>query len=66
MGKRVFCLTPSKPAWRYGVKGKDMIWYPDVHQYRQNKDDWKGTIINLMRDFDIWANLQQMAGGMAR
>jgi len=57
MGKRVFCLTPSKPAWRYGVSGKDMMFYPDVHQYRQNQDDWKGTIIGMLRDLDLWANL---------
>jgi len=59
MGKRVFCLTPSKPAWRYGLERKDMPFYPDVHQYRQNDTDWGAAITELLRDLDIWANLNQ-------
>jgi len=62
MGKRVFCLTPSKPAWRYGIERKDMPFYPDVHQYRQNGEDWKVAIIGLLRDLDIWANLNHKQG----
>ena len=57
MGKRVFCLTPSKPAWRYGLDRKDMPLYPDVHQYRQHGDDWDPAIHELLRDLDIWSNL---------
>lgn len=56
LGKRVFTLTPSKPAWRYGVKGNRMVWYPDVYQYRQNGTDW--PINKLMGDIALWANLR--------
>jgi len=57
MGKRVFCLTPSKPAWRYGVAGEGMPFYPDVHQYRQEGDNWNIAITRLMNDLNLWANL---------
>jgi len=42
-------LTPSKPAWRYGLKRKNMIWYGDhVRQYRQKGVDWQIAINDLI------------------
>lgn len=42
MGVECLTLTPSKPAWRYGLQRKDMIWYPEdsVRQFRQAGEDW--------------------------
>lgn len=33
-------LTPSKPAWRYGLKGSEIPWYGSVTQFRQQGDSW--------------------------
>ena len=64
MGKRVFCLTPSKPAWRYGVSGEEMTWYPDVIQYRQYGDDWTGAIDMMLAELEIWTSLTFKQGIM--
>lgn len=52
MGAPCFTLTPSKPAWRYGMSRTDMVWYPkySVRQYRQQGDDWAGAIDTLTKD----------------
>lgn len=50
MGVRAFVMTPSRPAWRYGLKRHDMVWYgPHISQYRQKKgeEDWE-RVINLV------------------
>jgi len=58
MGKRVFTLTPSKPAWRYGVERKGMPFYPDVHQYRQAGSNWNPALQLLRHDLNLWADLR--------
>lgn len=41
MGVRCWSLTPSRPAWRYGLQGREMPWYGShVQLYRQKGDDW--------------------------
>lgn len=42
MGVPCWILTPSKPAWRYGVHGP-MPWYKSVRLFRQ-KDEWSPVI----------------------
>ena len=46
LGRECWCLTPSKPAWRYGVSGDYMAWYgKTVKLIRQEEgDDWKFVI----------------------
>jgi hypothetical protein len=45
IGTPCFTLTPSKPAWRYGVEGEEMPWYGhNVKQIRQKGDDWQSVI----------------------
>lgn len=39
-----FCLVPSKPSWRYGVKGDKMPWYRSVKLFRQKAQDWAPAI----------------------
>lgn len=29
LNKECWCLTPNKPAWRYGMTKDYMVWYPD-------------------------------------
>jgi len=53
MGVRAFVLTPSRPAWRYGLKRKDMVWYgPHVTQYRQKPDEegWERVVKLVAKD----------------
>jgi len=51
MGLPCFTLTPSKPAWRYGLKRNDMVWYPpdSVRQFRQKEDDWAPALKQMAK-----------------
>ena len=40
LGKECWCLTPSQPAWRYGIQGP-MHWYGSVELLRQKGMEWK-------------------------
>lgn len=46
LGKACWTLVPSRPAWRYGLRG-DNIWYPSVRQFRQKGDDWDGVFARV-------------------
>jgi tetratricopeptide (TPR) repeat protein len=51
-----WCLVPSRPAWRYGIKGDRMLWYPSVKMFRQIGDDWESVIEKLrseLKDADF-------------
>jgi len=50
MNAPCFVLTPSKPAWRYGLKDKSMVWYPSVTLYRQTGSDWSDVMKNVKED----------------
>ncbi len=40
IGKRALVLVPNMPAWRYGWRRDDMIWYPqDVKLFRQEREE---------------------------
>jgi len=42
MGHPTYVMTPSKPAWRYGLSGEKWIWYghPNARLLRQHGNDW--------------------------
>ena len=42
MGHPTYVLTPSKPAWRYGITGESWYWYnhPNARLLRQHGSDW--------------------------
>lgn len=46
LGTECWCLTPSKPAWRYGIEG-NMPWYPSVDLIRQKGDDWGSAFMDV-------------------
>lgn len=59
MGLDTFVLTPSRPAWRYGLTGEDWYWYqnPNVRLLRSREAvrgevDWKPAIERLMQCMD--------------
>jgi hypothetical protein len=37
LGVPCWCLTPARPAWRYGVRGETLPWYPSVRLFRQER-----------------------------
>lgn len=45
-----FVLTPARPAWRYGIERRDMVWYPSVTLYRQTRDGWEDVMSNVKED----------------
>jgi len=49
LGVECWVLTPSRPAWRYGVKGK-MPWYDSVKLYRQKDTDWDSVFKQVKGD----------------
>lgn len=55
LGVPCWTFTPNKPAWRYGMKGEEMVWYPSVRQFRQGVDEDWGVIIervsNELKDY---------------
>jgi tetratricopeptide (TPR) repeat protein len=50
LGVPCWVLTPSKPAWRYGLKGKRMAWYSSVTLYRQTGDEWGDVFAEVQKD----------------
>lgn len=50
MGTPCWVLCPSKPAWRYGTKGKRMPWYNSVELFRQKREDPWSVVIGEVRD----------------
>lgn len=49
LGKECWCLTPAKPAWRYGIKGP-MPFYGSVELYRAESDDWTPVVDRMALD----------------
>lgn len=49
MGHPTYVLTPSRPAWRYGLSGERWYWYahPNALLLRQTGDDWTPAVHRL-------------------
>lgn len=54
-GLPCWCLCPSAPAWRYGLKGR-MPWYDSVKMLRQRGRDWAPVIERAAKDLRRWAD----------
>lgn len=53
LGKRVDVLVPFLPEWRYGLYGKRMIWYADVHVHRQHqRNDWNTPLAAVAEELN--------------
>lgn len=62
LAKRCWVLTPARPAWRYGLSGSKMIWYPTVRQYRQRKQEepeWAPVVGRMLEDLKIFIKRSQ-------
>lgn len=49
LGVPCLCLTPAKPAWRYGLTGERMAWYDSVKLLRQGTDEQWSSVIDRAR-----------------
>lgn len=49
-GQKTLVLVPDKPAWRYGLEGKDWYWYENAQLYRRPGEDWKPAVKACARD----------------
>ena len=59
LGVPVWCLTPKRVAWRYGITG-DMPWYGSVKLYRQEEEgDWKPVLERVTADLKTVAEKSQ-------
>ena len=48
LGRPVWVLTPSAPAWRYPAEGEGMPWYPSARLFRQQRPgDWAGVLAQI-------------------
>lgn len=52
LGVPVWTLVPSKPSWRYGLKGETLPWYGSAKLYRQEGNDWAGLIGRVAGDLE--------------
>jgi hypothetical protein len=51
LGVPVWIMTPSKPAWRYGIKGRTHAWYGSATMFRQKPGEtWKPVIHQISEE----------------
>lgn len=60
LGKTCWVMVPSRPAWRYGLTSKRMVWYPSVTLYRQGKD-WPEVVERVNADLRKIPGVKQNA-----
>ena len=53
LGIPVWTLVPSRPSWRYQVKGERLPWYASARLFRQEADgDWSGPIAQVAKELE--------------
>jgi tetratricopeptide (TPR) repeat protein len=51
IGVPVWTLVPSRPSWRYQIKGERLPWYASARLFRQDADgDWSGPIARVAKE----------------
>jgi tetratricopeptide (TPR) repeat protein len=51
LGIPCWTLVPSRPSWRYQIRGERLPWYDSVRLFRQDKDgDWSGPVERIARE----------------
>jgi tetratricopeptide (TPR) repeat protein len=64
VGTQCLVATPSKPAWRYGIKGP-MPWYETVELVRQRGTDWDQVFAKLEQKIADFGRLQDAQRAVA-
>jgi tetratricopeptide (TPR) repeat protein len=53
IGVPVWTLVPSRPSWRYQLKGERLPWYGSARLFRQETDgDWSGPIVRVAQELE--------------
>ena len=72
LGVPCWCLTPARPAWRYGVQGDGMPWYPSVRLWRQSAEEeahdapWGAVVDRVAAALREWIRTRGSLPGGAR
>lgn len=54
MGKKVFCMLPFSPEWRYRMGGSRMVWYSDVSLIKQEASgEWADVIESVSEQLQL-------------
>lgn len=62
MNVPTWCLVPSRPAWRYGMTGERMWWYPSVKLIRQQEGQpWEEVLDRIVSDYRALPGTKQKA-----
>lgn len=61
LGKKVYCLVPKMPAWRYGNEGKTIPWYGSVALYRETESGWRAPVMLIANDLGLKAKAKNEA-----
>ena len=62
LGVPCWILTPSKPAWRYGLRHDKMAWYDSIRMFRQGKtENWEPVIQRVRKELVKVAKLKEAA-----
>jgi hypothetical protein len=55
LGIPTWIMVPSKPAWRYGLTGDRMPWYPEARMFRQIGNDWSSVYSTVEKRLAAYA-----------
>jgi tetratricopeptide (TPR) repeat protein len=59
MARPVWTLLPSKPDWRWGLRGENTPWYPTMRLFRQAAaGDWTSVIEQVSAELTRWNSEQ--------
>lgn len=62
LGVPVWIMTPSRPAWRYGIKGADHAWYGSAKMFRQKVGEtWNPVIYKISEELSAYNGKLQAA-----
>lgn len=55
LGVPNWVLVPSRPSWRFQLKGTTLPWYGSARLFRQHKDgEWSGVIEEIAEKLKHW------------
>jgi len=60
LGAPVMVMAPLSPDWRYGLHGEQMIWYPSVRIFRQDRyGEWSSVVDRVNQEIRRLAHGRQ-------